>query len=62
MDMTTTVHAAPVSAGGDGLKPLVMEGELLLKTGADPTSYYGPPQDAETRRIAGGRWTNPPKS
>src|SRR5262245_27428578 len=42
-----------IAAGGDGLKPFVVEGALLLKSGADPTGYYGPPQDAETRRIAG---------
>ena len=39
-----------IDAGGDGLKPSVVEGALLLKSGADPKGYYGPPQDAETRR------------
>ena len=42
-----------ISAGGDGLKPFVVEGTLLLTSGTDPTGYYGPPQDTETRRIAG---------
>jgi formate dehydrogenase subunit delta len=44
---------AYIEAGGDGLKSSVVEGALLLKSGADQTGYYGPPQDAETRRIAG---------
>ena len=42
-----------IEAGGDGLKSFVVEGALLLKSGADQTGYYGPPQDAETRLIAG---------
>jgi formate dehydrogenase subunit delta len=42
-----------IEAGGDGLKSFVVEGALLLKSGANQTGYYGPPQDAETRLIAG---------
>jgi len=42
-----------IAVGGEDLKPFVVEGALLLKSGADQTGYYGPPQDAETRRIAG---------
>src|SRR5215471_10583627 len=42
-----------IAAGGDGLKPSVVQGALLLNSAADATGYYGPPQDAETRHIAG---------
>jgi formate dehydrogenase subunit delta len=42
-----------IASGGENLKPFVVEGALLLKSGADQTGYYGPPQDVETRRIAG---------
>jgi len=42
-----------IAAGGDGLKPFVVQGALLLNSDVDPTGYYGPPQDAETRHIAG---------
>jgi formate dehydrogenase subunit delta len=42
-----------IESGGDCLKPIVVEGALLLESHADSTSYYSPPQDAETRRIAG---------
>jgi len=40
-----------IAAGGDGLKPFVVEGALLLKSRTDPKGYYGPPQDHETRRV-----------
>jgi DNA-binding transcriptional LysR family regulator len=33
-----------IAAGGDGLKPFVVEGALRLKSGTDPKGYYGPPQ------------------
>src|SRR5262245_39778276 len=44
-----------IAAGGDGLKPFVVEGALLLKSGTDPKGYYGPPQDEETRRLGATR-------
>jgi formate dehydrogenase subunit delta len=49
-----------IDAGGDGLKPFVVEGALLLKSGADPKGYYGPPQDAETRRRGATLGATPP--
>ena len=49
-----------IAAGGDGLKPFVAEGALLLKSGTDPKGYYGPPQDAETRRLASVAEPNSP--
>ena len=51
-----------IAAGGDGLKPFVVEGALLLKSGTDPKGYYGPPQDEETRRLASPPEANPPRS
>jgi formate dehydrogenase subunit delta len=51
-----------IAAGGDGLKPFVVEGALLLKSGTDPKGYYGPPQDDETRRLGAAADANPPTS
>ena len=51
-----------IAAGGDGLQPFVVEGARLLQSGADSKGYYGPPQDAETRRLAAAAGINPPKS
>jgi formate dehydrogenase subunit delta len=44
-----------IVAGGDGLKPFVVQGALLLKSGTDPKGYYGPPQDEETRLLGAAR-------
>ncbi len=51
-----------IAASGEGLKPFVVEGALLLKSDTDQKGYYGPPQDAETRRLAASAGINPPRS